>query len=76
MDWATASIALSITGAAVSLAGTGLFLVGVIIFVLGLTAGVVAFRNGRRRNRAIIGIVLNAANLVVDAAFVIFAAHR
>jgi hypothetical protein len=67
------SIVLSVTGAAVSLLETRLFLVGVALFVLGLIAGVVALRKGVRRNLAIVGVVLNAANLVFDAALVMLA---
>jgi hypothetical protein len=67
LDWSTGSIGLSVAGAAASLLDPGLFLVGAVLFVLGLAAGVVAFRKGVRRNLAIIGILLNAANLVFDA---------
>jgi hypothetical protein len=76
LDLSTGSIVLSVIGAGLSLLDTRLLPVGVVVFVLGLITGVVAFRRGRRRNRAMIGIVLNAANLAVDAAFVIFAASR
>jgi uncharacterized membrane protein YtjA (UPF0391 family) len=76
LDWSTGSIALSVAGAATSLLATGLFWVGVILFVVGLIAGIVALRKGVRRNLAIVGTVLNAANLAFDAALVIFAASR
>jgi NADH:ubiquinone oxidoreductase subunit K len=54
----------------------GLFLLGAIVFALGLIAGVVALRKGVRRNLAIIGIILNAANLVFDASLVFLAGSR
>ena len=76
LDWATASIGLSVAGAVLSLVATGLFWGGVILFVLGLIAGVVALRMGVRKNLAVIGIVLNAVNLVFDAALVILAISR
>lgn len=76
MNWATGSIALSVAGAGISVLAAGLFLVGVLLFVLGLIAGIVALRKGVRRNLAMGGIALNAANLVVDAAFVLYAASR
>ncbi len=76
LDWATSSIVLSVAGAALSLLASGLLLVGVIFFVVGLIAGIVALRKGVRRNIAIIGIALNAANLVFDAVLVILAAPR
>jgi hypothetical protein len=59
-------------GAAVSLLDNRLFLVGMALFVLGLVAGIVAFRKGPRRI-AIVGIVLNAANLAFDASLLIVA---
>ena len=76
LDWSTASVGLSVAGAALSLFLPGLFWGGVILFVLGLIAGVVALRMGLRRNIAVIGIVLNAANLAFDAFLVILAASR
>ena len=76
LDWSTASVGLSVAGAALSLFLPGLFWGGVILFVLGLIAGVVALRTGLRRNIAVIGIVLNAANLAFDAFLVILAASR
>ena len=75
-DWSTTSIALSIVGAFISIADRGLFLVGVVVFLVGLTVGVVAFRIGVRRNRASIGIILNVANLILDAGLLITAASR
>jgi len=74
LDSATASIGLSIAGAAVSLLNTRFFWIGVIAFVLGLIAGTVALRKGVRRNAAAIGVLLNAANLVFDAVLLIVAA--
>jgi uncharacterized membrane protein YoaK (UPF0700 family) len=76
LSWATGSIGLSVAGAAVSLVDSRLFLVGLVFFVLGLIAGIVALRKGPRRNIAIVGIVLNAANLAFDAALVILAGSR
>jgi hypothetical protein len=76
LNWATGSIGLSVTGAAVSLVDNRLFVVGVILFVVGLTAGIVALRKGTRRNLAIVGIVLNVANLMFDGALVILAGSR
>ncbi len=78
LSWnlATGSIALSVVGAGTSVLAPGLFLFGVSLFVLGLIAGVVAFRSGVRRNLAIGGIVLNALNLAVDAAFVLYASRH
>jgi hypothetical protein len=73
LDWATGSIALSVVGAVVSLLDPGLFLIGVALFALGLITGVVALRKGARRNLAIVGVVLNAANMAFDAAVVLFA---
>jgi hypothetical protein len=67
------SIALSIVGAAVSLLDPRLFVLGVIVFALGLITGVVALRRGVRKNLAIFGIILNAANLVYDATLVFLA---
>jgi hypothetical protein len=67
------SIALSVVGAVGSLLDPGLFVPGVIVFALGLITGVVALRKGVRRNLAIVGIILNAANLVFDAALVFVA---
>lgn len=76
LNWATGSIGLSVAGAAVSLVDSRLFLVGLVLFVLGLIAGIVALRKGTRRNMAIVGIVLNAANLAFDAALVILGGSR
>ena len=76
LDWATSSIVLSVAGAAVSLLDSRLLVVGVIFFVVGLIAGIVALRKRVRRNIAIGGIALNAANLVFDAVLVILAASR
>ena len=76
VDWSTASIALSIVGALISIADRGLFLVAVIAFVAGLIVGVVGWRSGVRKNRAAIGIILNAANLIFDAGLLISAASR
>ena len=73
LDWATASILLSIVGAGLSFLDARLFVVGALLFVAGLVVGIVALRKGVRRNRAIIGVVLNVANLVYDAAIVILA---
>jgi hypothetical protein len=70
------SIALSVVGAAVSLLDPGLFLLGVILFALGLIAGMVALRRGVRRNLAIVGVILNVANLAFDAALVFVAGSR
>ena len=75
-DWSTASIALSIVGAAISIADPGLVVVGVIVFVAGLIVGVVGWRSGVRKNRAAIGIILNSANLILDAGLVISATSR
>jgi uncharacterized membrane protein len=63
-------------GAAVSLLDPGLFLLGVILFALGLIAGMVALRRGVRRNLAIVGVILNVANLAFDAALVFLAGPR
>jgi hypothetical protein len=76
LDLATASIVISVAGAVISLLDTGLFLIGAIFFVVGLIVGIVALRKGERRNRAIIGIALNAANLIFDAALVILSGSR
>ena len=73
LDWAMGSIALSVVGAVVSLLDPGLFVLGVILFALGLITGVVALRKRVRRNLAIVGIILNAANLAFDAALVFLA---
>jgi hypothetical protein len=75
-DWSTASIALSIAGAAISLADRGLFLVGVAVFLTGVIVGVVGWRSGVRKNRAANGIILNSANLILDAGLLISAASR
>jgi hypothetical protein len=75
-DWSTASIAVSIAGAAISIADRSLFLVGVAVFVAGFILGVVGWRSGVRKNRAAIGIILNSANLVLDAGLLISAASR
>jgi hypothetical protein len=71
MDWASASILISVAGAGVSLLDARLFALGALLFVVGLIIGINALRKGIRRNRAIIGILLNAANLVFDVALVI-----
>jgi len=75
-DWSTASIALSIVGALISIADRGLFLIGVIVFLSGLIVGLVGWRSGVRKNRAAIGIILNAANLMLDAGLLISAGSR
>jgi hypothetical protein len=75
-DWSTASIALSIVGALISIADRGLVVVGVIVFVAGLIVGVVGWKSGIRKNRAAIGIILNAANLMLDAGLLISAGSR
>jgi hypothetical protein len=75
-DWSTASIALSIVGALISIAERGLFLIGVIAFLSGLIVGLVGWRSGLRKNRAAIGIILNAANLMLDAGLLISAGSR
>jgi len=75
-DWSTASIALSIMGALLSIADRNLVFLGVIVFVAGLILGVVGWRSGIRRNRAVIGIILNSANLILDAGLVISAVSR
>lgn len=76
LDWSTGSIGLSVAGAVVSLLAAGLFLVGMILFALGLIAGLIALRKGVRRKLAIIGILLNVANLAYDAALLILSASR
>ncbi len=76
MDWSTGSILLSVAGAGISLLDNRLFAVGVLFFIAGLIVGIVALRKGVRRNRAIIGVILNAANLLFDAALAIFALIR
>jgi len=76
LDWAMGSIALSVVGALASLLDPGLFVLGVILFALGLTTGLVALRKGVRKNLAIVGIILNAANLVFDAGLLILAGSR
>ena len=63
-------------GALISIADRGLVVVGVIVFVAGLVVGVVGWRSGIRKNRAAIGIILNAANLMLDAGLLISAASR
>jgi hypothetical protein len=75
-DWSTASVTLSIVGAVISFATRGLFLVAVTAFVVGLVVGVVGWRSGVRKNRAGIGIILNGANLILDAGLVIWASSR
>jgi hypothetical protein len=75
-DWSTASIALSVVGAFISIADRGLFLIGVSAFVAGLIVGVVGWRSGIRKNRAAIGIILNGANLILDAGLLISAGSR
>lgn len=61
-------------GALLSIADRNLVLLGVLVFVAGLILGVVGWRSGIRRNRAVIGIILNTANLILDAGLVISAA--
>jgi hypothetical protein len=63
-------------GAVISFATRGLFLVAVTAFVAGLVVGVVGWRSGVRKNRAAIGIILNGANLILDAGLVIAASSR
>jgi hypothetical protein len=46
------------------------------VFVAGLIVGVIGWRSGLRKNRAVIGIILNSANLILDAGLVISAASR
>ena len=75
-DWSTASIALSIVGAFISIANRRLVLVAVIAFSVGVMVGVVGWRSGVRKNRASIGIILNAANLILDAGLLISTASR
>jgi hypothetical protein len=76
LDWATGSILLSVAGAGISLLDHRLFAVGALFFIAGLIVGIVALRKGVRRNRALIGVALNAANLLFDAALVILASIR
>jgi hypothetical protein len=73
MDLATGSILLSVAGAGISLLDNRLVAVGALFFIAGLIVGIVALRKGVRRNRAIIGVILNAANLLFDAALLILA---
>lgn len=75
-DWSTASIAFSIVGAFLSIADRRLVLIGVPLFLTGLIVGVVGWRSGVRKNRAAIGIILNSANLILDAGLLITAASR
>jgi hypothetical protein len=63
-------------GALISVADRGLFLIGVTAFLAGLIVGVVGWRSGIRKNRAAIGIILNTANLILDAGLVISASSR
>ena len=51
-----------------------MFLIGVILFATGLIVGVVGWRSDVRKNRAGIGIILNSANLILDAGLLISAA--
>jgi hypothetical protein len=60
----------------ISIADRRLFLVGVMLFLTGLIVGVVGWRSGIRKNRAAIGMILNTANLILDAGLVISAASR
>lgn len=60
----------------ISIADRRLFLVGVMLFVTGLIVGAVGWRSGVRKNRAGIGIILNSANLILDAGLLISAASR
>ena len=60
----------------ISIAESGLVVVGVVVFVAGLIVGVVGWKSGVRKNRAAIGIILNAANLMLDAGLLISAASR
>jgi hypothetical protein len=76
MDLATGSILLSVAGAGISLLDNRLVAVGAVFFIAGLIVGIVALRKGVRRNRAIIGVILNAANLVFHAALLILALIR
>ena len=68
LDWATASVLLSVAGAGLSLVEAQLFVVGALLFVAGLVVGIVALRKGVRRNWAIVGVVLNTVNLLYDVA--------
>lgn len=63
-------------GAFISIADRGLVLIGVTAFLAGLIVGVVGWRSGVRKNRAAIGVILNSANLVLDAGLLISAATR
>jgi hypothetical protein len=63
-------------GALISVADRGLFVIGVTAFLAGLIVGVAGWRSGVRRNRAAIGIILNTANLILDAGLVISASSR
>ena len=63
-------------GALLSIADRNLIFLGVIVFVAGLILGVVGWRSGIRRNRAVIGIILNSANLILDAGLVISTVSR
>jgi hypothetical protein len=63
-------------GALISIATRGLFLVAVLAFVAGLVVGVVGWRSGVRKNLAAIGIILNAANLILDVGLLISVASR
>jgi hypothetical protein len=75
-DWSTASIALSVIGALLSIVDRNLVLLGVLVFVAGLIVGVVGWRSGLKKNRAVIGVILNSANLMLDAGLVISAVFR
>ena len=75
-DWSTVSIALSIIGALFSIATPGLVLLGLIVFVAGLSMGVLGWRRGVRKNRAVIGIILNSANLLLNVGLLASAAPR
>jgi len=60
----------------ISIADRRFFVVGVALFLTGLIVGVVGWRSGVRKNRAAIGIILNSANLILDAGLLITAASR
>jgi hypothetical protein len=75
-DWSTASIFLSIVGALISIATPGLVLVGLVVFAVGLSMGVLGWRRGIRKNRAVIGIILNSANLLLNIGLLTSAAPR
>jgi len=60
----------------ISIADRRFFLVGAALFLTGLIVGVVGWRSGVRKNRAAIGIILNSANLILDAGLLISAASR